>query len=450
VFAVLPGLTYNLIRDAALHPDPIEGDKTLFEAIVLRPPPPQAANADGSLSFDALKLGGFLYRNQQTFPDAVQQQPFWNAFKKFVAKTIATAVQDVGRAITDGLGEIDRFIAGKVTVDISFTVLNRDRVFETDKALTVAWGTRAGEEMHLSGTRVEIRQWLDGASDVGIPVPTSFFGTLHEDGRISLDVAKGANSRDGGLCIELANDAAALTSFILPNDTCDFQDAKFGGFKQDVAVPIRTNLIEMHHLTLATDARAYVTNVTGFVPHHADIAVGWLFDQMQARDRSYTACFGFPSITATVLPTILERIVLVREVGELVPGGKKGDPLNAYLLLLADSFFAVSAVDIVLSNDKSNTDSRGLMPHEYGHFLQCSLLVSEAPLALSKFLLQQAFDGRNLDPSQAGNAVSEAFADFFSARSRVGWAISSHFSRACRTCRITASGRSAWRATRRA
>jgi hypothetical protein len=62
LFAVIPGLTYNLIREAALCSDPSLVQEVFRAIVLLDVPVAEARNADGSLSYEYLAREGFRYR----------------------------------------------------------------------------------------------------------------------------------------------------------------------------------------------------------------------------------------------------------------------------------------------------------------------------------------------------------------------------------------------------
>ncbi|MDX2054380.1 MAG: hypothetical protein SFV15_18410 [Polyangiaceae bacterium] len=387
VFAVLPGITYNLIRQAALA-DP---QNPLFEALVLRDIPPTARARGGSLSWDALKLAGFYYRDLRTFTLSNElQQPFWNALKRRVAKTIAKAVQVVVKVVVDGLGEIDKFASGKIVQGIEVHIANRDPAFESP-TMTQAWGAKAGQELRLDGVRVEVRQWAQRLWSLGIPLPTSFNNTL-QDGVTYMEVAKDASPRDGGICMEVKNAGAELTTFLLPTEVCDFGQEFKLSTQRDSTVTFTTGSYPLHTLNMLTDAYRYSQSVVGYSPHQVTVAHGWLGTLLGgAKGRIYAPCFGFPNISQDTMGALLSSIVPV--AGEIVG--------------------VLSAVDIVMPNVIRARKSRGIMVHEYGHYFLCSSLFDAKPTAMSGFTAARVFEDTEFGPDDDNAVLNEAFADFF-------------------------------------
>ena len=390
VFAVLPGITYNLIRQAALA-DP---QNPLFEALVLRDIPAAARARGGSLSWDALKLAGFYYRDLRTFTLSNEaQQPFWNALKRRVAKTIAKVVQVVVKTVVDGLGEIDKFASGKIVQGIEVHIANRDPAFAS-ATMTQAWGARAGQELRLDGVRVEVRQWAQRLWSLGIPLPTSFNSTL-QDGVAYLEVAKDASPRDGGICIEVKNAGAELTTFLLPTEVCDFGQQFKLSTQRDNVVTFTTGSYPLHTLNMLTDAYRYSQSVVGYSPHQVTVAHGWLGTLLGGFDgKIYAPCFGFPNIAQDTIVAAAARVVPV--AGEIIG--------------------TLSAVDIVMPNVIRARKSRGIMVHEYGHYFLCSLLFDASPSSMSGFTAARLFEGSDIDKDDDNAVLNEAFADFIASQ----------------------------------
>lgn len=417
IYALLPGATYNLIRQYAVSPDPVDGDQSLFSVVkLLDVPDPRARNADGSVSWQALQQAGFYYMNQRTFPadddTEVHQNPFLNSIRRRVSKVIAKAVRRTVRGIVEGLGSVDRFFAGSVTATAHVHVQNRDPSFKpTDPAnptqklatdLTRAWGAGTGQRIAPTKARFEILQWLQ-FGDVTTPFPTGFSGDLSEDGSISLRVAKNRGLRN--ICVATTNDAAEITSFLTENLVCGFGNVDTQGFTHDIDVTIPTTDKELHVLTEMTDARAYLNQVVHYSqPHRAEVLDGWIANLLGRANggAAFTPCFDFPNIGSTFQISVLN----------LYYGGS----------LLADGVVGLvepyTAVDMILpSQNDGNFDSRGVAVHEYGHFTLCSLLYDRGFFNISIAYVdaahQRTASGTDEPPPDSEGAyINEAFADF--------------------------------------
>ncbi|MDX2056078.1 MAG: hypothetical protein SFV15_26995 [Polyangiaceae bacterium] len=402
VFAILPALTYNLIREAALNPDPVEGDQTLFEAIVLRDAPEEMANDDGSLSWQALKSVAYHYRELRVLPEDPVQQPFWNRLKRRVAKAIAQTAKGVVRTVTDGLGEIDAFISGESTVWVDLHVLNRDAAFGGDRVMTRAWGPNAGSELRLGGIRVEVLQWSS------FLLPTQFHATLGYGGTVGIKVAKEGSARNGGVCMAMENSAVSLTTALLPTDICDFR--QFLGpngfaFNRDINLNIHAKNYEIHTMAQVSDAAQYAREMMGYHPAHAEIAHGWLGTLLGGGKTIYAPCFSFPNINQEVINTGVSGVL---SAASLVLG-----PVAA---VSGEVLSTLNQVDIVMPNIKLSRDNRGVMVHEYGHFLLCSMLYDESPTSMSAFTAKRIFEGQSVDLADEAAILNEAFADFIASQ----------------------------------
>jgi hypothetical protein len=410
VYAVLPGVTYNLIREAALNPDPVEGDRTLYEVIQLVDPPETALGPDGSLSYDALEAAAFYYMNLDSFPEdddvEVHQNPFWNRIKRAAVRAVASVARGVARVVTNGLGKIDRFVQGEVTITLDVSILNRDPSFDVWRPMVRGWGPDVGQELRLNGTRVEVRQWAQRVYTLGIPLPTQFYGTLGsggQPGRVGIRVAKDTSARSGGVCVEAKNDAGLVTSFILANEVCDFRGLYFGGFSRDRTVEVRANPRDLHALNQVTDGHDYLRTVASYTPHRAEVLTGALGSAMAgwpAQGKVYAPCFGFPNASHDLITGALSGALFAF----LGPAG----------FAVGEVIGALTAVDIVMPpHIDTATDSRGVMTHEYGHFALCSMTFRANSLALSGIIVDTILAGSEIDPDDDVRILNEGFADFF-------------------------------------
>jgi hypothetical protein len=122
-FALLPGVIYNRLRAAAL-----EGN-IVFRAVVLRNIPASARGADGSVSYEALKSSGFLYRGEGPAPTASKstrlrtaKQELFGAIVRRVVKAIADIAVGVVNEVREGIGEVDRLRNGSVVLTVDLNV----------------------------------------------------------------------------------------------------------------------------------------------------------------------------------------------------------------------------------------------------------------------------------------------------------------------------------------
>ena len=227
VFAVVPAVTYNLIRSAALDPE-LEDDGTLFRAFPLRAIPSEMENAEGAFSYEILAEEGFTYRpeDDETSEEELILQPF--GFGS-VIRAAGSAVGGAGDLIKRGLAEVDRRISGSVEARVDPNILNRDQVFVGVNPVIMQrmWGSRTGDELTLPGVRIEVQTTRLG---LGLFETTRDAGN---DGRANMAVPEGA--KGSSLCMNLKNDAAQLEAFPSIDSVIQFCDARgvSGSFNQD-------------------------------------------------------------------------------------------------------------------------------------------------------------------------------------------------------------------------
>jgi len=411
LFALMPAATYNLLRQAAL-----EGN-AVYNVIALRDIPQSAKLADGSVSYEALRLSGFLYRGLT--PDDVDgwnldastgqiRQELFNKIIRAIVKTVATVVKAVVRTIVKGIGMIDRWIGGSVNLGIRLDLQNTDPAFrwigpmQGGWLMQRAWGTRAGSPVRLSGVRVSA--WQRTLAGV---LPTLFTGKTNDEGLASLRVTRG---KDTSLCVAMENHAAEVTSFLLEIEACDFAQTLRGAQLQrntQLNIPIRHRYFNV--LAQASEGWAYMREVAGYGPHKAEILVGRLanFIGRLSDGAAVAPCFGFPNLAYDAFVAKLRILALsIPIIGPAVS------------VTIGPAY----AVDIILSEDPSdddprfdaNLDSRGIPSHEYGHYTLCSMMYTEGFGNISIGYTDAILDRLSNNPSANGEAgyINEAFADF--------------------------------------
>lgn len=420
VYAMLPAVTYNKLRELALTPDPVDGDQSLFSVIkLLDVPDSRARNSDGSVSWDALKQAGFYYMNQTTFPSdddtEVHQNPFWSSFKRRVAKVVAKAARGAVREIVEGLGAVDRFFAGSVKATVKVTVQNRDPLFNPpDPAhpsgprkptpMMRAWGPQMGTPITPVGARLEILQYLQfGLSTT--PIPTGFSGNLGADGTSTLKVAKNRALRN--VCIATTNNAAEITSFLTENLVCGFGLDDGRSFTRDVTLDLSTNDKEIHALTQITDARAYLDDVAGYhSSHRAEVLDGRIANLVGKINGGafFTPCFDFPGLGGDFQASTADFYWGLSFLGD-------------GLLQTVTPFLAV---DMMLPDANDLFDSRAAAVHEYGHFTLCSMLydrgLTNVAVAYTEAAHQRSANGGHPDAFAEGAYINESFADLITSQ----------------------------------
>jgi len=231
VFAVIPGLTFNLLREAALCRDPQAVDEA-FQVVQLREiPVPEARENDGSLSYRFLATEGFQYRGLPSCADSDPNDPeticgpesdelqlllhekpnvcvsdegeegssraqvgdtspenatlrfgigLGKKFKRIArrAARFVTAASDLARR---GLSRFARLFKGSVALAITLEAHNTDPGFGgRDSIMRRAWGAKRDDPVPLSGVQVRVFQNLTYRFRFGIPsvkVPGTDFRT---------------------------------------------------------------------------------------------------------------------------------------------------------------------------------------------------------------------------------------------------------------------------------
>jgi len=155
-YVVIPGVTYNLLRYYALTPDDEGNDRTIFDAVEIRPVPvPRARNADGSLSYQALGESGFRYRGLDGTTSALtQQQPLFGSVRRFVTRTVRTVVGGAVDLGAKALAAWNNLVLPTYTVKVDVDVLNLDKAFDTNAPIMRGAGPNAGGEIPLKGAEV--------------------------------------------------------------------------------------------------------------------------------------------------------------------------------------------------------------------------------------------------------------------------------------------------------
>ncbi len=225
VFAVIPGLIYNLIREAALCADPAIATQVFRVVKVLDIPVAAAKNSNGSLSYGYLATQGFRYRGlpncpdnvlgpDATLPEAACDSPFLNppaggdpvldAIKgatsgsglglacapetvgsgsvqqpwgfspgKWVKKLVKTAVgvvKGTGDLVRKGLAQLSALFKGSTTLTVNLEVRNSDPGFGgTNTLMLRAWGAGRGTPVPMSGVQVRALQQITFSIRPSIP-----------------------------------------------------------------------------------------------------------------------------------------------------------------------------------------------------------------------------------------------------------------------------------------
>ena len=446
VFAMMPAVTYNMLRQAAL-----DGD-VMYRVIRPWDVPGSALGPDGSISYDALRASGFRYLDQDPPTDdtsTIEQPLFGRIVRKVVAAVVAVVKAEV-RAVQLGIGLVDRWGTGSVGLTVALDVRNTDPAFGgrvgddggpgLSTPMQRAWGARAGQQVTLPGVRVTARQRVLGGL-----LPTKFTERTNDDGTAQMGVARG---RDTSICLASENDAAQVTQFLLEMEVCDFRNVPGSTLEADFTYRLFLQHRYFSALAQATEGRTYLREVVGFTPRKAEVLVGPLANLIGlfVDGGAFGPAFGFPNLTYDATVKVMVNAVAV---GLVTCPGIQSWHLNPCLLIpypmRVQASMAIRAaeplyaVDLIISDDSEdvpdptpggvrpgvtggtfdeNFDSRGVITHEYGHFALASMLyaqgVENISIAYSRAILQRMTS--TPDPDDEGAYLNEAFADFFASQ----------------------------------
>lgn len=427
VWGVVPGLVYNLIRQAGAYSEQ-HGMNAPFQImlpyVLDEARAPGIFASDGSFEYKALAASGYLqwltqHRAQQPniFGDAwnfVKSGAEWavdafvdvasdivsfaaQAWNGFVA-WVAVAAQNAWESVQDGLGDFLGFFLGEVQVRVDIRVINRDPTFPPDTPVVRGWGANAGALAVPHGARGLLKQWGLGF------VPVQHEGVIGDNGHLVVDAVQDAGARSGGLCIKMDADSGSMTSFLAPDYFCDFNGLDFHHFRGNLDLVADTNDKEIFAFTQLVDSYDYALKVIGFPPHFARVLTGtpanMITGLLRGTATPMTVCLNFPSVGEASV-TLIGAVVGTALAGQI--GAAVGPAVIAKDIWYPDT-----------DGDVSKPNSRGIMTHEYGHYLMCSMLYGEGGAPALNGLLAIPFSGSDRDSD--ARVMAEAWADTFAAQ----------------------------------
>jgi hypothetical protein len=385
-FAAVPGRVYNELRARMLEQIG-RGEAPGVRALVFRKVPVAAALAQG-VSRHVLN---YVYLGEQGLEfNAIQQCRIVDGLRLcevrqellgWIARKVVHWVVEIGDTVVEGvrsaIGRVRRLIKGDLRLDLQIVLLNTDPAFGTSEVLRSGW---SGEEIKLSGVKVEVRQGL-----------AAFYAHTDAQGFVTLKVARDSDTK---VCIQVENDTAEITEYLIETTVCVKDLGTLTG-------DYRRERLEVAHpylnaLAAMTDARHYLLRVAGYSMPKISVMVGGVADSLAVAGRSFTPCTGRrPSL----IGTILDGISLLHPAA-----------------LAFSTFLEFNmSVDMVLAG--SDAGARGVAVHEYGHAAMCELIADQG---FGTFLLAW---GEVMVGTLSGQGVlceecilAEAFADFFTAQ----------------------------------
>ncbi|MEP7049392.1 MAG: hypothetical protein ABJB12_03525 [Pseudomonadota bacterium] len=434
---VMPGKTYNKLIDALSSGD-IQGDRTVFDAVIIRKDVPAAArNANGSINLDVLGHSGFRYLSYDpnAFADPSTMKLDGGAARALVGvlEWVGQAARDAGEVVTGVLNEIDQFFRGEINVTFYMQGLTRDSIFG-NQPMVRGWGNYAGNRLAAEGMEVKVLQRLFDS-----PIPTTAQDDTNMVGVAKIDMTDGAESRGTGLCVEMRTSAALITDFLLASELCDlrgyvapdhFAPNQAGYGNPEVAKyqfqfdSSKTNYVlnidntRLMGLYQSDDVYQYARKVIGFEAPRARIMSGYWADTFapttdSGRKRLFTPCLNFPNSFSDAMTAAASGVGALAGagVGSIVPG--LGTGIGAAVGAIGAGTFAavIGNSDIVMSTSSSLHESRAVMSHEYGHYEYCSMAYEENSDAVDHIVWGTMLRGNELNyPLRYSN---EAVADFF-------------------------------------
>ena len=408
---VIPGLVYNTIFETQnttfQKSNGLNPGAPLFLAVHL--------NSTTPLDFNALKKSGFRYLDYggSPFPaqSDMQLQGGVVAAALIDITTFALgAVKEIANEVTTALGDLDALFAGRVNYKITFNAANLNQGFASS-TMTRAWGPTAGLPLGASGMKVEFLENLLGV------FPITFGSYTDDTGLATLRPASNTSNvlTDMGFCIELHNDAAWASSFLLANDVCNLQMfvdtylvSGLGGGVQNISVDLpdpsqdRNVAVTMSSPQLIgvygmTDAQRYMQAVASHPVKTAHVLVGdsanffGLFYGSKAFTMGLHLRNESDADLTKFLTPYVNNLGYAASLDGISTGGQSaGIPFNFTSCVL--SIFANN--DIVMPDQAAEgTGAREVGTHEFGHFILLNLLSDNSSIAIDDVVGDTMFGG---------------------------------------------------------
>ncbi|MBM4244302.1 MAG: hypothetical protein FJ148_10870 [Deltaproteobacteria bacterium] len=389
LFAVVPGNVYNEIRERMLEQIG-RGEQPGLRALVFRRVPVAEALPVGVsrhvLDYQYLGQQGFEFNaisRCSTLPDGTRVCETRQELVGWILRKVVKWVVELGDLVIEkvrsAIGRIARLVKGELRLDLNFRILNTDAGFGTDQVLRSGW---SGEQIHLAGVKIEVRQGL-----------AAFYAHTDSQGYVTLKVAKNADTK---VCIQVENDTAELTEYLIETTVCVRNLGKLSDYTRatvDVRHPYVNTLAAM------TDARRYLLRTAGIQMPKVTVLVGRQADSLAAAGRSFAPCMG--------------RVPSALGLGADIIGALGAMVNPAFLVATITTEFLYS-VDIVLRTP--DDDSRGVPVHEYGHVVMCEMLQRQGFDAFQMAWTDVIFASGDQSAGSQASYLNEAFADFFTAQ----------------------------------
>ncbi|NOY91183.1 MAG: hypothetical protein GXP55_08220, partial [Deltaproteobacteria bacterium] len=366
-------------RDVALAGEPV------FEVVSLREAPASIARtAIGSLSYDSLAEAGFGYEPRTPSASdaaaasaALTQKGFWGSIRRIIR-----IGQRVVEVVRQGFGEVQRFFNGDRFMTFRLFVMNTDSAFGgANQIMRRAWGADIGQPVWLKNVEVQVSQRA-----------SLTIGKTDDLGMLAMAINR--NHRPH-VCIVTKNHAALVGNAWLASKVCSFDNTGGVTTRNWVHVNFRVSAKKVNLLAQASDGYDFARQVLGYRPHKARILVSpWanLLGDLAGGGRPFTLCGGL---------------------------GSGFDPVTSFDGSLGRSLFDLGSFlyaesDIIFPYNQ--IQSRGVMSHEYGHFLMCSMFKRSRRISFTDAWSQVVnYSVRSTGSPGAGDQtlyMIEGFADF--------------------------------------
>lgn len=430
VYAIFPARFFNYIRAASVLALENNIDPPFDFIIPGAPDEPEYMHPDGSIKYSALASSGYGAWLENTAPagapgvfdDLVDTLGAvgtailtggvsipWTLNQ--VTEEAAEFLQDTWHWVLTGVGNFAEELQGDVSVRLGVRIQNRDhglighgprgylrrmwgkpcdRLVDSEEAERRCGPAGAAINQRPivfpEDAKVKVRQWGLGI----LPVENST--SISKYGLAELEAVRSAPGRgDGDICIELEADYARFTEGLLPMQVCAFNGLDFS---RSVNGLFEISQNDLYSFGMVKDAADYLKEVIGHEPHRADVLRGWWANTVTwkaKKEYSHLAkalCLDFAGVANSALSLL---------VGP------------SYAATIAQDIWWPDANDVYLY-----WESRGIMPHEYGHFAMCSMLRGESGNSHAlNALLSAGLEGKRDKRSDTDNMMLEAFADLY-------------------------------------
>lgn len=401
VFALLPGAIFNELRTEAL------AGNEAFEVVLLRDAPAAVRRADGTLRYDELAHRGFtggpawsdeLYGPSDPIGGSVD--PLTGGEKIRWLRKLARGFRKIGDLIRRGIAAVRVELGRSRTIRLRIRVLERDSDFlnhapdpaNDDDLLIQAWqGSRRGRPVALRGARVTfaanmwmVQRFVDANGFVEAEIPAGKSPRI----QLWLQSESGEILTAGGIFDERLN----ITGDDVSRDAA--------------GINMTVEESGAYVLGQVTDSRNYAREVLGFTPRAARIVL------LKKERPSFAPCLSYvrfelmlAAFGAAGLSTVAALAPPVLPV-----------PLNEGIAALGGALpLAVPDWDMLIQG--SNSSSRIVPTHEYGHVHWCAQLRDVSHATVVRGLiegLQGLAEGADADVPE--RTLTEAWADFLTAQ----------------------------------